>query len=256
MPAIFTPTETDPRHRKREVDDGGNGRRPPTDKRTGGGGDNDNWNNRPQGRRGPRERLMRYRLGLFFALSAVVMFFVAIVSVFFVSQASGHFDANSRYINEWLPTAIPPLLWLNTLLLVLSSITIEIGRRHMFREVDVMEEWLGMGKPSTRQAAPWVMATVVLGSLFLVGQVVAWQQLATQRIYFQTSPSSHSFYLITGVHGIHLLLGVLALLGALVGLYLSRQMENRQILVDCAAWYWHSMGLLWLMLFGLLAFFQ
>jgi cytochrome c oxidase subunit 3 len=256
MPATFTPTETDPRNRKREVDDGGNGRRPPTDKRTGGGGDNENWSNRPPGRRGPRERLMRYRLGLFFALSAVFMFFVAIVSVFFVAQSSGHWDANSRYINEWLPTTIPPLLWLNSLVLVLSSITIEIARRHMFREVDVMEEWLGMGKPSTRRAVPWVLATFALGVLFLVGQFVAWNQLAVQRVFFRTSPSSHSFYLMTGVHGAHLFLGVLALAGALAGLYWSKQIENRQILVDCAAWYWHSMGLLWILLFGLLVFCQ
>jgi cytochrome c oxidase subunit 3 len=256
MPAIYTPTETPTRPRKSELDDGGNGRRPPTDKRTGGGGDNDNWNNRPQGRRGPRERLMRYRLGLFFALSAVFMFFVAIVSVFFVAQSSGHWDANARYINEWLPTTIPPLLWLNTAVLLLSSITIEIGRRHMFREVDVMEEWLGLGKPSTRRAVPWVIATVFLGSLFLVGQLVAWHQLAAERVFFRTSPSSHSFYLITGVHGAHLLLGVLALTAALAGLYISKQLENRQILIDCAAWYWHSMGVLWLLLFALLAFCQ
>jgi cytochrome c oxidase subunit 3 len=184
------------------------------------------------------------------------MFFVAIVSVFFVSQASGHFDANSRYINEWLPTDVPPILWLNTLVLILSSISIEIARRHMFREVDVMDEWLGMGKPSTTRAVPWVFTTVVLGSLFLIGQVVAWHQLAAQRVFFQTSPSSHSFYLITGVHGAHLLLGVLGMAGALVGLYLSKQLENRQIFVDCAAWYWHSMGALWILLFTLLAFFQ
>ncbi len=256
MPATYTPTETDPRSRRRDPEDGGNGRRPPTDKRTGGGGDNDNWNNRPPGRRGPRERLIRYRLGLFFALSAVFMFFIAIVSVFFVAQSTGHWDANSRYINEWLPTTVPPLLWLNTLVLVLSSITIEIARRHMFHEVDVMEEWLGMGKPSTARAVPWVIATVVLGSLFLAGHVAAWNQLASQRVFFRTSPSSHSFYLITGVHAAHLLIGVLALAAALGGLYWSKQMENRQICVDCAAWYWHSMGALWLLLFALLVFFQ
>jgi len=257
MPATYTPTETPVRDRNRELDDGGNGRRPPTDKRTGGGGDGDNWNNRRGRRRGPRERLMRYRLGLFFALSAVFMFFVAIVSVFFVAQSSGHWDANSRYINEWLPTVIPPLLWLNTGVLLLSSISIEVARRHMFREVDVMEEWLGLGKPSTRRAVPWVVATLILGVTFLVGQLVAWNQLAAQHITFRNSgPSSHSFYLMTGVHAAHLLLGVFALASALVGLYVSRQLENRQILVDCAAWYWHSMGALWLLLFGLLVLCQ
>ncbi len=256
MPAIFTPPETERRHRDTEDGDHGGGRRPPTDKQTGGGGDPDNWNGGRRGPRNPRERLERFRLGLFFALSAVFMFFVALVSVFFVSQGSGHFDANARFINEWLPTAIPPILWLNTLALLLSSLTIEIGRRHMFREVHLMDEWLGLGKPTSRRAMPWIAATIVLGSLFVAGQLAAWHQLAVERVHLNTSPSSHSFYLITGIHGLHLVVGVAALIAAFAGLFLSRQMENRQIFVDLAAWYWHSMGLLWVGLFGLLVFFQ
>jgi cytochrome c oxidase subunit 3 len=256
MPAIITPPDTERRRRDTEDGDHGGGRRPPTDKQTGGGGDPDNWNSGRRGPRSPRERLDRFRLGLFFALSAVFMFFVAIVSVFFVSQSSGHFDANARYINEWLPTEIPPILWLNTAILLLSSLTMEIGRRHMFREMHVMDEWLGLGKPTSKRAMPWVAATAVLGCLFLAGQVAAWRQLGAQRIHLNTSPSSHSFYLITGIHGIHLLVGVLALVAALIALFVSKQIENRQIFVDLSAWYWHSMGLLWLGLFALLRFFQ
>ncbi len=260
MPAIVTPpfTPSGTEKRRREVEDGdhGGGRRPPTDKRTGGGGDPDNWNERRRGRPGPRERLDRYRLGLFFGLAAVFMFFVAIVSVFFVAQGSGHIDANARYINEWLPTALPPILWLNTAVLLLSSLTMEVARRHMFREMHVMDEWLGLGKPITRRTMPWLLATIGLGTLFVVGQLIAWHQLATQRVFYYSSQSSHSFFLITGVHGLHLLLGVAALIMALIGLFASKQLETRQILVDLAAWYWHSMGLLWLALFSLLAFCQ
>jgi cytochrome c oxidase subunit 3 len=256
MPAIVTPPEIERRRRETEDGDHGGGRRPPTDKQTGGGGEPDNWNGGKRGRKRPRERLEQMRLGLFFVLLAVFMFFVAIVSVFFVSRSTGQFDANARFINPWLPTSIPPILWLNTALLLLSSITVEIGRRHMFREMDVMDEWLGLGKPGSRRAMPWLASTVVLGTLFLVGQIVAWKQLALQRVHFDTSPSSHSFYLMTGVHGLHLLLGVLALGGALAGLFMSRQLERRQIYVDLAAWYWHSMGALWLGLFLLLVKFQ
>src|SRR5277367_2069968 len=180
MPAIITPPEIDrrPRPRRPEENDGGHGRRPPNGrdlKRTGGGGDNDNWSDRPSGRRGPGERLSTYRLGLFFALGAVFMFFIGIVSVFFVSQTIGHFDAYNRYINAWLPTTIPPILWLNTLVLLLSSITIEISRR----------------------ALPWLLATLTLGGLFLTGQMLAWHQLGLERVFFKSNPSSHSFYIIT-----------------------------------------------------------
>jgi len=256
MPAIITPPEIERRRRETEDGDHGGGRRPPTDKQTGGGGDPDNWNPGRHGRKTPRERLTQMRLGLFFVMLAVFMFFVAIVSVFFVSRSTGQFDANARFINAWLPTSVPPILWLNTALLVLSSITVEIGRRHMFREMDVMDEWLGLGKPGSRRAMPWLAATIVLGTLFLTGQIVAWNQLGVERISFDTSPSSHSFFLMTGVHGLHLLVGVLALVGALAGLFLSRQLESRQIYVDLAAWYWHSMGALWLGLFLLLVQFQ
>ena len=256
MPPAITPlTEHEKKHRV-EDHDSGHGRRPPTDKRTGGGGDNDNWNDRPQGRRGPREKLGRFRLAVFFALSGDLMFFVAIVSAFFVSQTTGHYNAYNQYINEWLPTAIPPILWLNTAVLILSSITIEIARRHMFRENDVMDEWLGLGKPITRRAIPWVSTTIVLGLVFLIGQSIAWRQLAAQHVFFRSNPSSHFFYLITYTHAIHLFLGIGALVGTLIGLYASRQLETRQILVDSTAWYWHAMGLFWIFLFVLLAFFQ
>ena len=257
MPATITPNKTE-QERKRRVEDhdNGSGRRPPTDKRTGGGGDGDNYNDRSRGHRGPYERLHRYRMGLFFALASDLMFFVAIVSTFFVNQSSGHVDAYNRYVNEWLPTAIPPILWLNTAVLLLSAVTMEIARRQMFRENDVMDEWLGLGKPITRSAIPWIAATTGLGLLFLGGQWIAWSQLAAEHVFFRSNPSSHFFFLITYTHAIHLFLGIGALITTLVGLYTSRQLEARQILVDCTAWYWHTMGVFWIFLFVLLAFFQ
>ena len=257
MPSTITPINTE-REKKRRLDDhdSGHGRRPPTDKRTGGGGDNDNWNDRPQGRRGPREKLGRARLGLFFALAGDLMFFIAIVSAFFVAQGSRHIDAYNRYVSEWLPTTIPPILWLNTGILLLSSVTMEIARRTMFVENDVMDEWLGLGKPITRRALPWLAATTALGLLFLTGQWMAWKQLALQHVFFESNPSSHFFYLITYTHAAHLFLGIGALTASLIGLYASRLLESRQILVDCTAWYWHAMGLFWVFLFVLLAFFQ
>src|SRR6201992_1879600 len=111
MPGTLTPPEIDRKRDRYDVDDVGNGsgQKPPTDKRTGGNGDGDNWNNHPQGRRGPRERLSSARIGLFFALRGDLMFFVALVSIFFVNKQSGHVDAYSRYINSWLPTAIPSI---------------------------------------------------------------------------------------------------------------------------------------------------
>jgi cytochrome c oxidase subunit 3 len=220
MPTALTPPQLDRRpdrkaDRGHEPTDGDNGagRRPPTDKRTGGNGDGDNWNNQPQGRRGPRERLSQARVGLFFALGGD-LFFVALVSVFFVNKSSGHFDAYSRYINEWLPTVIPSILWINTAVLLLSSVTAEIARQGMFREHDAMDEWIGLGRPMTRRATLWLGLTLFLGGVFLAGQWAAWEQLDAEHVYFRTSMSSHFFYLITVTHAIHLFLGIVSNCGA------------------------------------------
>ena len=253
MPATFTRHQVDV-----ERKDTGIGGKPPVDRRPtgGGGGGDDDWENRPSGRRGPRELLSRYRLGVLFALAGDLMFFVALVSAFFVRQSAGHFDARENYVSDWHPLTLPPILWINTAILLLSSATMEVARQHLFREIDVMEEWLGLGRPAVKRAAPWMIATCVLGILFLGGQWIAWQQLAAQGLFFSTDPNSHFFYLITGAHGIHLVLGIFALLFALGAMFLLKRMEMRQIAVDCTAWYWHTMGAFWIFLFVLLVCFQ
>jgi cytochrome c oxidase subunit III len=252
MPATFTRSVVDA---ERERKDPGFGGRPPVDRRpTGGGGGDENWDH--GNRRGPRALLMRYRMGIFSALAGDLMFFMALVTAFFFRQSSGHFDPRGAYMSDWQPLAIPPILFINTAILIVSSVTMEMARRQLFHEVDVMEEWLGMGRPAARRATPWLAATVALGIAFLIGQWMAWKDLASQGFLFASNPSSHFFYLITGAHGAHLVLGILALAAAFAGLFLLHRLEMRQILVDCTAWYWHSMGIFWVFLFSLLVFFQ
>lgn len=248
MPATFT------RHQvETERKDPGFGGKPPLDRRpTGGGGGDDNWDSRPSGRRGPRELLMRYRLGVFSGLAGDFVFFAVLVSAFFVRQTAGHIDASENYVSDWHPLWMPPILWINTAILLLSSLTMEMARRQLFHEIDIMEEWLGLGRPAVRRAAPWLVITILLGTLFLAGQWIAWQQLAQQGLFFSTNPNSHFFYLVTGTHGFHLVLGLAALLCALIAMFRLRRVELRQIALDCAAWYWHAMGLFWIFIFVLL----
>ena len=252
MPATFTrhPVET-------ERKDPGFGGKPPLDRRpTGGGGGDENWDSRNSRRHGPREQLIRYRMAVLSGLAGDFVFFAVLLSAFFVRQSSVHIDATDNVISDWHFLAVPPILWINTAILLLSAFTMEVGRRHLFREIDIMEEWLGLGRPAVRRAAPWLIATIVLGSLFLIGQWIAWQQLAQQGFFFSSNPNSHFFYLVTGTHGIHLLLGIGALVFALVAMFRFKRVEMRQIAVDCTAWYWHAMGLFWIFLFVLLVFFQ
>ncbi|MGB9029950.1 MAG: cytochrome c oxidase subunit 3 [Acidobacteriaceae bacterium] len=252
MPATFTrhPVET-------ERKDPGFGGKPPVDRRpTGGGGGDENWDSHHSRRHGPREQLIRYRMAVLSGLAGDFVFFAVLVSAFFVRQSSVHIDGADNVISDWHFLAAPPILWINTAILLVSALTMEVARRHLFREIDIMEEWLGLGRPAVRRAAPWLIATIVLGSLFLVGQWIAWQQLAQQGFFFSSNPNSHFFYLVTGTHGVHLLLGIGALIFALVAMFRFKRVEMRQIAVDCTAWYWHAMGLFWIFLFVLLVFFQ
>ena len=126
----------------------------------------------------------------------------------------------------------------------------------MFRETDLMDEWFGFGRPTSRRAAIWLSATLALGALFLTGQYVAWNQLAAQHVFFNSNASSHFFYLITVAHAAHLFLGIAALVAALTFLARSRQLTTRQVAVDATVWYWHAMGVLWIFLFALLEYGQ
>jgi cytochrome c oxidase subunit 3 len=250
MPVTFSRHQTES-----ERNDTGYGGKPPLDRRpTGGGGGDDNGDSHRPGRSGPRERLMRYRLGMISVLAADFVLFALLASTFFVRPADGH---PSAALARGLPTlSIPPILWLNTAVLLLSVVTMEIARRQLFHEIDVMEEWLGLGRPAVRRAAPWLVATIALGGLFLAGQGLAWKQMAARGLHFSTDAGSHAFYLLTGAHGFHLLVGLAGLVAVLVAMFRLKRVELRQIAVDCTAWYWHAMGLFWIFIFGLLVFSQ
>jgi len=138
MPVIITPPEIERRPKRPGENDGGHGRRPPNDrdlKRTGGGGDNDGWDGGYVSNRRPGSRLRTHRFNLFLILCAVAMFFAVIVIAFFVTRRAVHIDAYNHEVRTWLPTRLPPILWINTAILLVSSATIEVARRRMFHPI-------------------------------------------------------------------------------------------------------------------------
>lgn len=254
MPGTFThsPAET-------ERKEPGIGGKPPVARRPtggGGGGGDDDWAGKHHG---PRELLNRIRFFVFFGLSGDMMFFAVLVVLFFARQAGTHLDPSTHeQIGDWHPVLLPPILYLNTAVLVLSSLTMELARQNIFREIDVLEEWLGLGRPALHRTLPWIATTLILGSLFLAGQWTAWNQLTAQGFAFDrwSTPASYFFYVITGLHAAHLVLGILALTACLSALGALKRVELRQIAVDATAWYWHTMGLAWLLLLGILTIGQ
>jgi cytochrome c oxidase subunit 3 len=117
------------------------------------------------------------------ALAGIVMFFMALTSSFLVRKGLG---------DDWVSFALPRVLWANTLVLLASSGAIQFARARL-RSGD------------TEGFRRWWAITTALGALFLAGQFAAWRQLAAQGVFLATNPSSSFFYLLTALHGLHLL---------------------------------------------------
>jgi cytochrome c oxidase subunit 3 len=199
-------------------------------------------------------RLRRARLGLLVALTPILMLFVSFTSAYVVRQGLPTLDPRTNnLIRDWIPVALPRLLLLNTLVLLVSSLSMELARRQLHSQVALATSSPAAGD-TLPSKMPWLGVTLVLGLAFLFGQWTAWQQLAANGFYVATTPSSSFVYLLTGTHAAHLLGGVLALLIAGIASLLHRSLKTRSIIVDVTAWYWHFMAALWIYIFCLMKF--
>jgi cytochrome c oxidase subunit III len=203
------------------------------------------------------ERLRRYRLGLAVGIAPIVMLFVAFTSAYMVRQGLPQWNSTvNAYVADWVPVSVPvALLTVNTLILLLSSVSMEMARRQSIRRLALapVVSMPGIASDEHREV-PWLTITVIMGMGFLVGQYLAWRELAARGFYVASSPSSSFVYLLTGAHAVHLLGGVLALLYAASTQWLRKPLEVRRIVVDVAGWYWHFMAVLWLYVFALVLF--
>jgi cytochrome c oxidase subunit 3 len=202
-------------------------------------------------------RLRRARLGLLVGLVGILMIFVSFTSAYVVRQGLPTLDPRTDTLTrDWLALPLPRLLFVNTLVLLVSSGTMELARRQIASQAAVTRTAFSkFGATSDRTwNASWLALTVVLGLSFLAGQWTAWRELAARGFYVSTNPSSSFFYLLTGTHGVHLLGGVLALLVAVGAALLRRPIESRLVILDITGWYWHFMAILWIYILCLLKF--
>ena len=186
----------------------------------------------------PHFSASRYRIGMWVAMAAILMMFSALSSAYIVRAASS---------NDWRPLAIPPTLWVSTLLILVSSASLEIARRKLKSE-------------ATRSSKLWFWISAALGLGFLVSQLLAWRQLVRQGIYVATNPHSSFFYLLTATHGVHLFGGLIALLylaiRKLPGADDNISVAKGQAAADVTTLYWHFMDVLWIYVFFLLFFWK
>lgn len=182
----------------------------------------------------PRLYLEKYRTGMWVALAGVMMMFTALSSAYIVRAAGA---------TDWTPISMPRLLWLSTALILASSVTFEFARKALTR--------------NDQQAySRLLLVTVLLGLGFLATQLLAWRQLVGQGVYLSSNPHSAFFYLLTALHGLHLLGGILALDYLLLHAWRKRAPEQigarRVAAAGAVGIYWHFMDGLWIYLFLLL----
>ncbi len=161
---------------------GGDALRPPS----GGGGDDGRGNAGDYSR-----RLRRARLGIVVAITPIVMLFVSFTSAYIVRQGLPTYDeATTSYVRDWLSISLPSgLLMINTVLLVLSSVTIELARRQLNRQAALapIQTIPGVSLGNER-TFPWLSVTAVLGIGFLAGQWLAWRTLGDRGFFAGDEP--------------------------------------------------------------------
>src|SRR5580658_9226301 len=167
--------------------------------------------------------------GIWIAMFAITMSFAAFTSALFIRQAS----------TDWTHIAAPPILFASTAVLLMSSLMMELSRRevtaHSSSDIN-----------TNRKASALAAATLLLGIAFVGGQYLVWTKLAAQGLYLATNPNSSFFYLLTGVHALHVIGGIVALAYLLAHLVLRSPV--RRNLVNGVVIYWHFMTALWLYL--------
>jgi cytochrome c oxidase subunit III len=180
--------------------------------------------------------------GVWVGIGTITMTFAAFTSALVARQGAAA---------DWQQFRLPPILYLNTLILLASSLTLQWSRRWIARAPEPSGREAPVAVTVPPQGVSWLSVTLALGLLFVCGQVLAWRDLVRQGVFLATSPSSAFFYVFTAVHGVHLLGGV----GGLT--YVLRRMTRNGPVprgaLDAAALYWHFMDGLWLYLLLILA---
>jgi cytochrome c oxidase subunit III len=177
--------------------------------------------------------------GIWVGIFAITMSFAAFTSALFVRQGSAA---------DWTHIALPTILYGNTLALLLSSATLQMARRVLAAVPSTEPLAVRTIEPhAVRIGLGWLMATLALGFVFVAGQFEAWRQLAAQGLYLSTNPNSSFYYVLTAMHGLHVLAGIVAL-ALVMGRIVASRFPFRKSTFEATATYWHFMGVLWLYL--------
>lgn len=177
----------------------------------------------------------------------LTVFLLVVVLMTFGGLMGAYVFVSTNHALEWRPFDLPLQVWFSTLIILASSVTYEFGQSAIARS-DV---------PGTRR---WMVATTALGAVFIASQLLVWLILVNRGLYMSGNPYAGFFYLLTAVHAVHVIGGIIALGAVLLRSWqparTDREHSYRTALSRSVGWYWHFMGGLWIVLFTLLGFWK
>jgi cytochrome c oxidase subunit 3 len=176
------------------------------------------------------------RVVTWFLLLVVTMTFGGLIGAYVVVSTHGQ--------SEWQPFRLPVQIWISTALLLSSSIAYAFAQRAIFQN-------------QHERGRKWLIATTALGAAFISSQIIVWLALTSQGIYMRGNPYAGFFYILTAVHAVHILGGIVALgaiqIRAWHPTFNEHELKHRRDLARGVGWYWHFMDLIWLVLLFLLS---
>jgi cytochrome c oxidase subunit III len=179
------------------------------------------------------------RIFMWFLLLVVIMTFGGLFSAYLVIA--------SNRVLEWRPFSLPYQVWVSTALLLLSSLAYQFGKSALIAD-------------RATAALRWFFVTAALGAMFIASQLLAWMALVDRGLYLSGNQYAGFFYLLTGVHAIHVLGGLAALGYILLRVRLTSsdadEQKKKKGQAQAIGWYWHTMDGLWLLVLFLLGFWK
>ena len=167
------------------------------------------------------------KFALWLFIVSIVMLFAALTSAYIVKQSDGN----------WLSFNLPGIFAVNTMIIAISSLTMHLAYLAAKRDAVNKVKWM-------------LLITVVLGLMFLVGQYISWSELVKNDIFFVSNYASASFiYVFTGLHGLHIISGIVFLLITFRSSLKSEIHSKKLVLIEMCMTYWHFLGGLWLYLY-------
>jgi len=171
----------------------------------------------------------------------MIWLFIITVIMLFASQTSAYLVRRAE--GNWVEFEIPRIFWFSTLVLIISSISMHFSL-------------LSAKKNNQSMLRTSVGITFVFGIAFLVMQYLGWQDLQQQGVFLKGNPSGSFFYVFTGLHMAHLLLGLGILMATFIMAFRMKINSKNTLLVEVCATAWHFLDFLWLYLFVFLLYFR